>query len=338
MRKYLLPKEGNFYKANLHVHTTFSDGQMTAEEVKKAYMAKGYSIVAYTDHEIMIPHNELSDENFLAITSTEIVVDEDLNCDGCFKKTYHLNLYSKEKTRSSFSSFTDRIIWFHHSDKYITEEQRKINYDRRYSVECVNEMIQMAKKENCLVSYNHPFWSMQDYSDYISLKGLWGVEWLNGACDRNGYYDSFNPIDNLLRRGERVFPLASDDSHNIGDCFRGFVMVKSKDLTYENVYKALGNGDFYSSSRPLIFDLYIEDGIVYIKTSKARQIFVSTERRYTKNISADNELIEEASLDINDYINMCNNSPKGNCYIRITVVDENGYKAHTRAYFIDEFI
>ena len=68
MKKYLLPKDGNFYKANLHMHTTFSDGNMTIEETKKAYLNKGYSIVAFSDHELMIPHNELSDENFLAIT------------------------------------------------------------------------------------------------------------------------------------------------------------------------------------------------------------------------------------------------------------------------------
>ena len=35
MKKYLLPKEGNFYKANLHCHTTISDGRMTVEETKR---------------------------------------------------------------------------------------------------------------------------------------------------------------------------------------------------------------------------------------------------------------------------------------------------------------
>ena len=93
MRKYLLPKEGNFYKANLHMHTTISDGHMTVEETKKAYMDKGYSIVAFTDHELMVPHNDLSDENFLAITSTEIIIDNRIEKDWSFNKTYHLNLY-----------------------------------------------------------------------------------------------------------------------------------------------------------------------------------------------------------------------------------------------------
>ena len=29
MKKFLLPENGNFYKANLHCHTTISDGRLT---------------------------------------------------------------------------------------------------------------------------------------------------------------------------------------------------------------------------------------------------------------------------------------------------------------------
>ena len=52
MRKYLLPKEGNFYKANLHCHTNLSDGDFTPEEIKEMYKTEGYSVVAYTDHDL----------------------------------------------------------------------------------------------------------------------------------------------------------------------------------------------------------------------------------------------------------------------------------------------
>ena len=34
MKQHLLPREGNFYKACLHVHTTCSDGLGTPEEIK----------------------------------------------------------------------------------------------------------------------------------------------------------------------------------------------------------------------------------------------------------------------------------------------------------------
>ena len=60
MIKHLLPENGQFYKANLHVHTNISDGKLSPEEVKKAYMEKGYSIVAFTDHDVFVPQNDLA--------------------------------------------------------------------------------------------------------------------------------------------------------------------------------------------------------------------------------------------------------------------------------------
>ena len=56
--RVLLPENG-FYKANLHSHTTVSDGALTPEEAKKAYQAEGYSIVAFTDHHKYAWHREL---------------------------------------------------------------------------------------------------------------------------------------------------------------------------------------------------------------------------------------------------------------------------------------
>ena len=43
-RKYLLPETGRFYKANLHCHTTSSDGKFTPEEIKEA----GYKGIIFT--------------------------------------------------------------------------------------------------------------------------------------------------------------------------------------------------------------------------------------------------------------------------------------------------
>ena len=76
MKKYLLPKNGNFYKANLHCHTNISDGKLSPEEVKKAYKDNGYSVVAYTDHEVYITHNDLTDDEFLALNGMEIAFGE----------------------------------------------------------------------------------------------------------------------------------------------------------------------------------------------------------------------------------------------------------------------
>ena len=63
-----LPESG-YFKANLHCHTTLSDGAFTPEEIKAAYKAQGYSIVAFTDHRKYVHHTELNDESFLALAS-----------------------------------------------------------------------------------------------------------------------------------------------------------------------------------------------------------------------------------------------------------------------------
>ena len=48
MKKILLDSNKNFYKANLHCHSTKSDGFWTVEEIKEYYKSNGYSVVAIT--------------------------------------------------------------------------------------------------------------------------------------------------------------------------------------------------------------------------------------------------------------------------------------------------
>lgn len=48
----LLPGGVTYYKANLHCHTTLSDGKLTPEEIKEAYKSRGYQVVAFTDHRV----------------------------------------------------------------------------------------------------------------------------------------------------------------------------------------------------------------------------------------------------------------------------------------------
>ena len=103
--KYLLPNSGRFYKACLHTHSTVSDGKMPPEEVKERYKSKGYSILALTDHEICFDHPELNDENFLTLTSYEMMTyDENPRMTS---KTYHLNLIAKDPTTDAIV-FVDR--------------------------------------------------------------------------------------------------------------------------------------------------------------------------------------------------------------------------------------
>ena len=339
MRKHLLPNNRNFYKANMHVHSTVSDGEMTPEELKRIYTERGYSVVAFTDHEVMVPHPDLTDDNFLAITSTEISINERVDCDFHFTKTYHLNIYSPEEGRTHFGSFDRSKMWLKHSYDYITSEQENVGMNRVYTTECINEIIRNANADGCLVSYNHPVWSLQDYSDYIDLKGLWGVELYNTGCARNGYIDSAKPLDDMLRVGERVMPLATDDAHKLRDCFGGYLMIAAENLSYDVIFSALRSGDFYASCGPEIHEISIDEGIVRVKSSPVSYINLSTDTRllFSKNNEHGSQLTD-VELDIKWYLDLARQGINEHRYIRITLIDDKGNYAYSRAYFIEELI
>ncbi len=326
------------------MHTTVSDGTMTPQEVKDEYMKRGYSIVAFTDHEALVPHNELSDENFLSITSYEIATHKP-RPDGavyCYP-TYHMNLYAKDKNKTTSKVFTMSRMWPPHAVQYLTDEMKAIDFPREYSVKSMNEVIAAAKEDGFLVSYNHPNWSLQNYEDYAELKGLWGVEFYNTGCVRTGYPDTMQPIDDLLNKGERVFPLATDDAHagkeTLHDCFGGWVMVKTDELDYDKVMTALEKGDFYSSTGPEIKELYIEDNILHVITSPVTMVEVVTDRRIrSRKSTLTYEKFTETTFDLTRLFNDFEKekTPGIVPFFRINVQDTHGEVAKTRAFFFDE--
>ena len=331
MKKYLLPRSGRFFKAGMHTHTTVSDGKMTPEETKAAYKALGYAIVAFPDHEVIVPHPELRDEDFLPITGYELSISQVWTP---FAKCYHLNVYMPDADRKVSDTFCVSHVkeaWMQH----VPIELRDQGTERRpYDKEFVARIIDIANREGCLVSYNHPVWSNQSYEDYSGLKGLWGVEWYNYECARAGYYDNMQPIDDLLREGEQVFPLATDDCHS--SYGGGWLMVKARSLDYGNVFDALRRGDFYSSSGPAIKSLYIEDGIVTVKTSAVRQIRIVTGQRIRKVKNATDRLLTGASFDIRSIIKAAAEAPEGgHVFWRIEITDKSGRQAMTRAFRVN---
>ena len=337
MRIHLLPQKPHYYKANLHMHTVLSDGDMTPEETKRAYMAHGYSVVAFTDHEVMIPHPELTDENFLALTSyeTAIAAEDYRDTDFSFQKTTHLNLYAPENSLRIPPVFDERTIWpgIGHIRAYVDDEMRKVVF--AHTPDCVNRLIAAANEAGYLVSYNHPVWSCQSYPDYAGLEGVWGVEWYNTGCVIAGYPDTIQPVDDFLRAGKRVFPLATDDAHHLKDCFGGWVMIGADKLTHADIFAALKQGDFYSSTGPEITEISLEGDILRVACSPAASVLVTTERRFARQAYAQNGVpVTAAEFDLGDYFRF---EAKENSYFRVTVLDGAGRTAYSRAFFADEW-
>ncbi|MBQ5883702.1 MAG: hypothetical protein IIW72_04155, partial [Clostridia bacterium] len=76
MNKVLFTDTLNYYKANMHCHSTFSDGTLSPYELKELYKNNGYQILSITDHEHLNSHSYLDDEEFLTITGAEYAIKE----------------------------------------------------------------------------------------------------------------------------------------------------------------------------------------------------------------------------------------------------------------------
>jgi len=333
--KYLLPKTGRFYKACLHTHSTVSDGKLSPEEVKELYKTRGYSILALTDHEICLPHPELNDEDFLTLTSYELLVE-----DGSPKinaKVYHLNFIAKEP---------DNRWQFHHPGlrPYIAKYADRLVYDqpevRAYGLEETNALIAKAAEKGFLCTYNHPVWSMQGTDDYVGLKGLWGVEVYNNASYLIGYDEDMSQCyQEILRAGHQVFPVAADDAHRPEHIGGGWVMICAEELSYGAVIEAMERGDLYASCGPEIRSLTLEGNTVHITCSDAVTVSMVTHGRHAKRVLADpGEMLNEAEFDLSKWLQLTTEDTFDKAFFRLCVTDAAGKKAFTRAYRRSELL
>ena len=335
MKKYLLPKEGNFYKANLHAHATGSDGHFTPLEMKEEFKKRGYDILCISEHEVLKNYYQYSDDDFLFINGYELSITERKSDNWTENKCAHLNLYCGDKNSVKQVCYNPNAIWFAGDEVKNSIEYYGEYCDREYSIEGVNKIIKEANDHGFIVCMNHPYWSLQEPEELKQYKGLFALEIYNTDNIYWGWseYDIY-AYDVMCRSGMRIAAQMADDNHNHTDddrfagTFGGFDMIKAKDLTYESVFSALKNKEFYCSQAPEICDLYVEDGKAYITCSPAKSIIMATGIRHVKRVFDKNGgLVTSASFDISDNMK----------YIRFDVVDENGKRANTRAYFADEW-
>ena len=339
MRKYLLPEKGTFYKANLHCHTNLSDGRLSPEEVKELYQSHGYSVVAYTDHSLFIPHHELSDDRFLALAGLEAEFNEKELFPGKRElKSCHLCLIAGSSDICIQPCWNERYAYIGNAGKHwdkISFDASEEPFERIYSPEGINELIRKGREAGFFVTYNHPAWSLENYEQYTAYEGMHAMEILNYGTETAGYPAYVpNIYDDMLRSGKRIFAVAADDNHNRFpeedprcDSFGGFVMIKAEELKYESIMDALFKGDFYASSGPEIYELYIEGNEIHVSCSDCVSITLNTGQRSAKAVRAEKgKVINCASFTFLD----------SDRYLRITVRDERVRFANTRAYFLDE--
>lgn len=241
----LFSEQGTWFKGNLHMHTTISDGQCAPEEAAAYYRRAGYDFLAITDH--WHQSAETQTDGFLQLAGCEWDTG-----DMVHTPVFHIVGVGME---------------------------RPVTLARSHSVP-PQTLIDAIRAAGGLAILAHPAWSVTDPADVMKLHGLAGAEvyntvsgipWSNDRPDSSLYFDIW------AKQGRRMRCMAADDSHSYtGEQTRSFIRVKAPRLTSRAVKEALAAGNFYASQGPEFYRVAYEDGVVRVECSPVeRVVFLS---------------------------------------------------------------
>ncbi len=231
-------REGNWYKGNLHTHTSNSDGELSPEEVVEGYKKHNYDFLAITDHNKVTVVEECFRDNILLLAGIEIGV-KSLPETAC-----HLVGINIEK---------------------VIEVPPKLK---------AQEGIDFLKGKGGEVILAHPYWSGSTMEELFSIEGNLGIEVYNSTCLR-GIGKGLSSVywDALLAKGKLNWGFAVDDAHFVrADAYRGWIILKAAALNRESIISSIKKGLFYSSSGPEIKQVNFNGKRVYVHTSPVKVI------------------------------------------------------------------
>ena len=241
-----------WYKANLHSHTSGSDGRLPPGEVALHYRRNGYQVLAITDHNVVTPCREYSAHDFLCLEGLEIGV-------------------GKSETGSSF-----------HTVGIGVPEGFGVPEGSGGEFAGPQTLLDAIAAAGGVGFIAHPYWSCLVAHDMLGLRNCLGIEVYNHGCELE-IAKGISSVhwDDLLLRGERYVALGVDDGHWCGwDYGGGFTMIRAEELSREAILQALRNGDCYASMGPLIHDLQVTaDGVSVECTPAAAINFVADNQR-----------------------------------------------------------
>lgn len=320
------------FKANLHSHSTLSDGCLSPEELVKAYRERNYSVLAITDHEYPCDHTALSTADFLLLTGYEAYLrPSKTNKFDPLTPEIHLNLLAKEPHNLSFVCYDPNFC------KYIPPElAEKLPHvgpvgKHRYSKRFINRFIAEARKAGYLVTYNHPCWSMENPADILDYDGFFSLEIYNtGSLRINNGEQNLALFDMLLRHGKFPYVHGADDNHNqvpfddlLNDSFGAWTVICAKELSYPAIIRALEQGNFYASTGPSICALEIDGKHARLQCSPARRVMMQISPKAAFNVyNSDGSPVTEAVFEL----------PAFAPYVYFAVIAEDGGEARTHAF------
>lgn len=219
-------KELKEFKANLHTHSTTSDGKLTPEEVVALYRDAGYDALAFTDHRKTNKVSEMDGGGMTLISGIE------LHPAGPRGENWHLLAVGVPE------DFACRLP------------------------ETAGEAIREVKAAGGAIFCAHPYWCGFTSAEVATLEGIDGIEVYNTSTRYIGKDYNMQCWDELLDAGLKMSALAVDDTHRKCDLFRGYVIILAEDRSPATLVEALKKGSFYATQGPRFNSISFENGIL----------------------------------------------------------------------------
>jgi hypothetical protein len=207
---------GSYCKAQLHCHTTESDGQFRPRDLLATYRDAGYAFVCITDHNHVTRCNDLNDQHFQAIPGTEDTVSRFLPVLG--------------------------------------PHMGRLFVDAPLRAGLPQERIDRTLADGGVVSLCHPSWNGNLWTGAWkeqTLVALRGFQLLEVWNPHSSLGEDTRLWDAVLRaRGPAapVWGVAVDDCHRNKQFNRGWISVKVPEISAGALQRALRDGAFYAST------------------------------------------------------------------------------------------
>lgn len=264
---------GQWYRGNVHSHTTNSDGQLSVSELAACYDRNGYDFLFVTDHNVVTDVSKSRSHGILVMPGAEIRVD--------WEETFPAEVLALG---------IERVM------------NHKVAPQR---------VIDDVLAQGGLPFLSHPSLSGANATAISQLNGLVGIEIFNAPnywTGRRGR--STAQWDELLANGHMLWGVASDDRHSgrkpeltfaplgkqpFRDQYEAWVMVRAESCTAPAILNAMRRGQFYSTTGPRIKDIAVVDGEIRVEASPVRWIwFASVPYLGVRRVAAAGEKLTHA--------------------------------------------
>ncbi len=227
-----------WFKGSIHMHTSEGDGDLSKEEIFNWYQSKGFSFIAFTDHNVIT--------NYYKKLNGFLVIQNSIEF-GQFETDLHI---------SGIGLSTDKL------SNNILSFQEKIDY---------------ILNNGGIAIINHPNWKWLSCSFGMldSLKRYTGIEIFNTLMTHEiGSSYALEKWDYILTKGIKAWGFAVDDLHSSSEELmgKGWIMVKADILNREEILKSICAGNFYSSNGGILNEILFDKNNLTINSINGEEI------------------------------------------------------------------